>query len=160
MYVHERMSCAMTSMLRYETCSAAPTLTGEWSLAIDNCMDAIDRKFQDYGQCDRITLRSKDPWWRDHIKCVPGAWVVLVWVSVLVCALTITTPRPQVVCAPADGRVRAGAGLGLLGLQARRPRRDHRALRPALELPPGAFAISLAPCVYTYVWRPGGVGIP
>lgn len=68
MYVHERMSCAMTAMLRYETCSAAPTLTGEWSLAIDNCMDAIDRKFADYGQCDRLAMRSKDPWWKDHIR--------------------------------------------------------------------------------------------
>lgn len=68
MYVHERMSCAMTAMLRYETCSAAPTITGEWSLAIDNCMDAIDRKFQDFGQCDHIALRSKDPWWKDHIR--------------------------------------------------------------------------------------------
>lgn len=68
MYVHERMSCAMTSMLRYETCSAAPTLTGEWSLAIDNCMDAIDRKFQNYGQCDRIAMRNKDPWWKAHIR--------------------------------------------------------------------------------------------
>lgn len=68
MYVHERMSCAMTSMLRYETCSAAPTITGEFSLAIDNCMNAIDRKFQDYGQCDRIARRSTDPWWKDHIR--------------------------------------------------------------------------------------------
>lgn len=68
MYVHERMACAMTSMLRYETCSAAPTITGEFSLAIDNCMDAIDRKFQNYGQCDHIALRKTDPWWKDHIR--------------------------------------------------------------------------------------------
>lgn len=68
MYVHERMSCAMTSMLRYETCSAAPTITGEFSLAIDNCMDALDRKFQNYGQCDHIALRKTDPWWKDHIR--------------------------------------------------------------------------------------------
>lgn len=68
MYVHERMSCAMTSMLRYETCSAAPTITGEFSLAIDNCMDALDRKFQNFGQCDHIALRKTDPWWKDHIR--------------------------------------------------------------------------------------------
>ena len=31
-------------------------------------MDNIDRKFASYGQCDRIHLRSTDPWWKDHIK--------------------------------------------------------------------------------------------
>lgn len=53
---------------RFETCTSAPTMVGEWSLAIDNCMDALDRKFADYGQCDRIKMRKVDPWWKQHIK--------------------------------------------------------------------------------------------
>merc|ERR1712070_1197915 len=68
MFVHEKMACALGSMLRYETCSASPVLTGEWSLAIDNCMDNLDRKFADYGQCDRIEERLDDPWWTEHIR--------------------------------------------------------------------------------------------
>lgn len=68
MYVHERMACAMTSMLRFETCSASPVIVGEWSLAIDNCMDNIDRKFKNYGQCERLSMRHTDPWWKPHIK--------------------------------------------------------------------------------------------
>lgn len=44
MYVHERMACSYTSMLRYQTCAALPVFVGEWSLAIDNCMPWLDSK--------------------------------------------------------------------------------------------------------------------
>jgi hypothetical protein len=71
--LNQRNACNNNTLLsprhrRYETCSSAPVIVGEWSLAIDNCMDAIDRKFADYGQCDRIHMRKTDPWWDTHIK--------------------------------------------------------------------------------------------
>lgn len=44
MYVHERMACSYTSMLRYQTCAVLPVMVGEWSLAIDNCMPWLDSK--------------------------------------------------------------------------------------------------------------------
>lgn len=44
MYVHERMACSYTSMLRYQTCAVLPVMVGEWSLAVDNCMPWLDSK--------------------------------------------------------------------------------------------------------------------
>ncbi|CAN0387895.1 unnamed protein product [Scytosiphon promiscuus] len=43
-YVHERMACSYTAMLRYQTCAVLPVMVGEWSLAIDNCMPWLDSK--------------------------------------------------------------------------------------------------------------------
>ncbi|CAM9169230.1 unnamed protein product [Discosporangium mesarthrocarpum] len=67
MYVHERMACSYTAMLRYETCAALPVFVGEWSLAIDNCMPHLDMKFANYGQCDHMHDRSGS-WWKTHIR--------------------------------------------------------------------------------------------
>jgi hypothetical protein len=74
---------------RFETCSASPVIVGEWSLAIDNCMDHIDRKFKNYGQCERLSMRHTDPWWKPHIKSVTHAPLTTpnLWIHVVVCCL-------------------------------------------------------------------------
>ncbi|CAM9879634.1 unnamed protein product [Chrysoparadoxa australica] len=68
MYTHERMACAYTGMLHFQTCTSLPTFVGEWSLAIDNCMPWLDPQFQDFGQCGDIEKRLKDSWWTEHIR--------------------------------------------------------------------------------------------
>lgn len=72
MYVHERMACSYTSMLRYETCAMLPVMVGEWSLAIDNCMPWLDSKFADYGQCNNFDQREKSSWWTEHTRSFAG----------------------------------------------------------------------------------------
>src|SRR3546814_847059 len=66
-YAHEKIACGYTGSLRYQTCNTVPVLVGEWSLAIDNCMDHLDARFKNYGQCDRIEERLTSDWWKDHI---------------------------------------------------------------------------------------------
>ncbi|CAN0391793.1 unnamed protein product, partial [Hapterophycus canaliculatus] len=68
MYVHERMACSYTSMLRYQTCAVLPVMVGEWSLAVDNCMPWLDSKFADYGQCDNLEEREGNSWWIEHTQ--------------------------------------------------------------------------------------------
>ncbi|CAB1102552.1 GH5 [Ectocarpus sp. CCAP 1310/34] len=67
-YVHERMACSYTSMLRYQTCAVLPVMVGEWSLAVDNCMPWLDSKFADFGQCDHLTEREGNSWWSEHTR--------------------------------------------------------------------------------------------
>ncbi|CAM9592783.1 unnamed protein product, partial [Scytosiphon promiscuus] len=67
-YVHERMACSYTAMLRYQTCAVLPVMVGEWSLAIDNCMPWLDSKFADYGQCDNLKEREGNSWWTEHTQ--------------------------------------------------------------------------------------------
>lgn len=67
------MACGYGSLLRYKTCSSLPTLTGEWSLAIDDCMKFLTgstttaNQFQDFGQCKGLKQRNTDQW-HDLIK--------------------------------------------------------------------------------------------
>ncbi|CAN0391788.1 unnamed protein product, partial [Ectocarpus sp. 13 AM-2016] len=68
MYVHERMACSYTSMLRYQTCAVLPVMVGEWSLAVDNCMPWLDSKFADFGQCDHLKEREESSWWSEHTR--------------------------------------------------------------------------------------------
>ncbi|CAM9161413.1 unnamed protein product, partial [Ascophyllum nodosum] len=68
MYVHERMACSYTSMLRYQTCAVLPVFVGEWSLAVDNCMPWLDSKFENYGQCDNLKERESKSWWTEHTR--------------------------------------------------------------------------------------------
>ncbi|GAB5358137.1 hypothetical protein AAMO2058_000433000 [Amorphochlora amoebiformis] len=62
------MACGYGSLLRYKTCSSLPTLTGEWSLAIDDCMKFLTgsthsaNQFKDFGQCKDLESRTTDQW--------------------------------------------------------------------------------------------------
>ena len=53
MFAHEKIACGFKAPLHFTTCTRAPTLVGEFSLAIDNCMPHIDPNFADFGtlQC-------------------------------------------------------------------------------------------------------------
>jgi len=71
--VAENIACGYGSMLRYKTCVSLPTLVGEWSLAIDDCMGNIrgqdySVQFHDFGQCKNLRARVGDPWWREHVN--------------------------------------------------------------------------------------------
>jgi hypothetical protein len=68
MYVHEKISCGYKAQLHFETCNAVPTLVGEFSLAIDNCIPFVDSRFKDYGQCNNLDVRTNSIWWHDHIQ--------------------------------------------------------------------------------------------
>ena len=49
MFAHEKIACGFKAPLHFTTCMRAPTLVGEFSLAIDNCMPHIDPNFADFG---------------------------------------------------------------------------------------------------------------
>mmetsp|Transcript_40347 Transcript_40347/g.48902 ORF Transcript_40347/g.48902 Transcript_40347/m.48902 type:complete len:604 (+) Transcript_40347:132-1943(+) len=74
MTAHEDISCRYGSLLRWKSCTGVPAFTGEWSLAIDDCMGYIRTssknatQFQDFGQCKHLKDRVGDPWWDAHIK--------------------------------------------------------------------------------------------
>jgi len=68
MIVAENIACGYGSMLRFKTCISLPTLVGEWSLAIDDCVNIIrgagsSVQTKDYGQCNNLQARLNDPWW-------------------------------------------------------------------------------------------------
>eukprot|EP00823_Brevimastigomonas_motovehiculus_P004881 TRINITY_DN3344_c0_g1_i1.p1 TRINITY_DN3344_c0_g1~~TRINITY_DN3344_c0_g1_i1.p1 ORF type:complete len:664 (-),score=132.58 TRINITY_DN3344_c0_g1_i1:120-2111(-) len=69
---HENIACGYGGLLRYKTCTSLPTVTGEWSLAIDDCMGKIRgstttaTQFQDFGQCLNLASRNTQ-WWTDHV---------------------------------------------------------------------------------------------
>jgi len=68
MIVAQNIACGYGSMLRFKTCMSLPTLVGEWSLAIDDCIDVIrgaesSVQFYDFGQCKNLKGRVGDPWW-------------------------------------------------------------------------------------------------
>eukprot|EP01041_Mallomonas_annulata_P000167 gene167-286_t len=50
-------ACRMTTTLKHSSCTSAPVLVGEWSLAIDNCMPRLDVRFEDVGQCKYLHHR-------------------------------------------------------------------------------------------------------
>jgi hypothetical protein len=54
--------------LHFTTCSRAPTLVGEFSLATENCLPFVDKNFKDYGQCSHIAERASSGWWKRHTK--------------------------------------------------------------------------------------------
>uniref|UniRef100_A0A7S2XF99 glucan 1,3-beta-glucosidase n=1 Tax=Lotharella oceanica TaxID=641309 RepID=A0A7S2XF99_9EUKA len=62
------MACGYGSLLRYKTCSSLPTMTGEWSLAIDDCMKFLTgstssaNQFTDFGQCKNLKERNTPQW--------------------------------------------------------------------------------------------------
>jgi len=71
--IAENIACGYGSLLRFKTCVSLPTLTGEWSLAIDDCMTNIrgqdfSVQFHNYGQCDNLKIRAGDPWWTAHVN--------------------------------------------------------------------------------------------
>ena len=57
LYAHEKIACGFKAPLHFTTCTRAPTLVGEFSLAIDNCMPGVDKDFANFGQVglDRIS---------------------------------------------------------------------------------------------------------
>ena len=50
MFAHEKIACGFKAPLHFTTCTRAPTLVGEFSLAIDNCMPHIDPNFANFGK--------------------------------------------------------------------------------------------------------------
>jgi len=67
LYAHEKIACGFKAPLHFTTCTRAPTLVGEFSLAIDNCMPGVDSDFKDYGQCSHLDSRVDSPWWAAHM---------------------------------------------------------------------------------------------
>jgi glucan 1,3-beta-glucosidase len=68
MIVAENIACGYGSLLRFKSCLGLPTLLGEWSLAIDDCIGIIrgagsSVQTRDYGQCLHLKERLGDPWW-------------------------------------------------------------------------------------------------
>ena len=66
-YVHLMATCASNNILHYETCTTLPTLVGEWSVAIDDCMPYLNARFQNVGQCDRLYMRNNS-YWREKYR--------------------------------------------------------------------------------------------
>jgi len=77
--IHQYLACIYGEFVRFESCNALPTLVGEWSLAIDNCMGRLNgipsgynlRSDQrPFGQCKHgdIADRHKTVWWIEHIR--------------------------------------------------------------------------------------------
>jgi len=68
MIVAENIACGYGSMLRFKTCLSLPTMVGEWSLAIDDCIAIIrgagvSVQTKNFGQCNNLQARVGDPWW-------------------------------------------------------------------------------------------------
>jgi glucan 1,3-beta-glucosidase len=66
--VAQNIACGYGSMLRFKTCLGVPTMVGEWSLAIDDCIAIIrgagsSVQTRDFGQCKNLKQRIGDPWW-------------------------------------------------------------------------------------------------
>jgi glucan 1,3-beta-glucosidase len=73
MIVAQNIACGYGSMLRFKTCTSLPTLVGEWSIAIDDCMTDLrgaqsSVQFIDFGQCKHLTQRIGDKWWIQHYQ--------------------------------------------------------------------------------------------
>jgi len=69
--IASNIACGYGSMLRFKTCTSLPTMVGEWSLAIDDCMGNIrgqdySVQFHDYGQCKNLVERQGNQWWREQ----------------------------------------------------------------------------------------------
>jgi glucan 1,3-beta-glucosidase len=73
MIVAQNIACGYGSMMRFKTCIGLPTLMGEWSLAIDDCINIIrgagsSVQTRDYGQCKNLQARVNDPWWKQQYQ--------------------------------------------------------------------------------------------
>jgi hypothetical protein len=73
MIVAENIACGYGSMMRFKTCISLPTLMGEWSLAVDDCVAIIrgagsSVQTKDFGQCKNLGARLGDPWWIQHYQ--------------------------------------------------------------------------------------------
>ena len=68
MYMHEMESCGLSNVIHYETCLTLPTVVGEWSLAIDDCINYLNAQYQNVGQCDRMNERINSPIWNSKYK--------------------------------------------------------------------------------------------
>jgi hypothetical protein len=73
MIVAENIACGYGSMMRFKTCISLPTLMGEWSLAVDDCVAIIrgagsSVQTKDFGQCKNLGARLNDPWWIQHYQ--------------------------------------------------------------------------------------------
>lgn len=69
MFAHEKIACGFKAPLHFTTCTRRPTLVGEFSLAIDDCiMRDTNPQFADYGQCNYLSERLTSGWWHRHIK--------------------------------------------------------------------------------------------
>jgi len=69
MIVAENIACGYGSMLRFKSCLGLPTLVGEWSLAVDDCVAIIrgagvSVQTKNFGQCKNLPVRVNDPWWK------------------------------------------------------------------------------------------------
>eukprot|EP00607_Mallomonas_marina_P009957 CAMPEP_0182420846 /NCGR_PEP_ID=MMETSP1167-20130531/5926_1 /TAXON_ID=2988 /ORGANISM="Mallomonas Sp, Strain CCMP3275" /LENGTH=496 /DNA_ID=CAMNT_0024597343 /DNA_START=60 /DNA_END=1551 /DNA_ORIENTATION=+ len=63
-----RMICNMKPGFHTASCKTAPVLVGEWSLAINNCMERLDARFEDIGQCTHMEDRLESQWWKENVR--------------------------------------------------------------------------------------------
>jgi len=73
MIVAENIACGYGSMLRFKTCLSLPVIVGEWSIAIDDCINIIrgagsSVQTRDFGQCKNLKERIGDPWWMTQYR--------------------------------------------------------------------------------------------
>jgi len=71
--VAENIACGYGSMLRFKSCIGLPTMVGEWSIAVDDCINIIrgagvSIQTRDFGQCKHLAERVGDPWWIAHYR--------------------------------------------------------------------------------------------
>jgi len=71
--VAQNIACGYGSMLRFKSCTSLPTVVGEWSLAVDDCLHDLrgaqsSVQFHDWGQCKHLAQRVGDPWWIQHYQ--------------------------------------------------------------------------------------------
>jgi glucan 1,3-beta-glucosidase len=69
MIVAQNIACGYGSMLRFKSCIGLPTMVGEWSIAVDDCIAIIrgagvSVQTKDFGQCKNLNVRLFDPWWK------------------------------------------------------------------------------------------------
>jgi len=71
--VAQNIACGYGSMLRFKSCLGLPTMVGEWSIAIDDCVNIIrgagsSVQTRNFGQCNNLQARVGDPWWQDRYR--------------------------------------------------------------------------------------------
>eukprot|EP00662_Eupelagonemidae_sp_cell21_P026697 gene26697-17520_t len=74
--ITENIACQYDGLLTFKSCTSLPVLTGEWSLAIDNCMPLLNgapgvpntRNNWNAGQCGRAADRLDSLWWTVHFQ--------------------------------------------------------------------------------------------
>jgi glucan 1,3-beta-glucosidase len=73
MIVATNIACGYGSMLRFKTCLSLPVIVGEWSMAIDDCINIIrgagsSVQTRNFGQCKNLQDRIGDPWWIEQYR--------------------------------------------------------------------------------------------